>query len=140
MTMEYKKRANEAMERKRAGLPQAPAHAETMQLEVYHTLDTTGQGNLDNCLEESAAQSALVSQETAKNTIKDKSQMMIPQPSGNLAPRCNESFYPARHVLKMRAKSPDFGRSPSPTMKRINNEWLSGANMVRDAILQQHQK
>jgi len=57
--------------------------------------------------------------------------------SSAIPPRTEQSFLPARHILRLRASSPDYGRSPSPTSRKLQEEWLSGANMVKDAILQQ---
>jgi len=54
-----------------------------------------------------------------------------------IAPGSEQSWLPARQVLKCRASSPDYGRSPSPASRKLQEEWLSGANMLRDAILQQ---
>merc|ERR1712113_720180 len=79
-----------------------------------------------------------VSEETHRNgTIKERSQMIVVPELDGLAPGSEESFYPARHLLKLRAECSTFGRSPSPTNRKLNDEWMSTALLVRDHIARQ---
>lgn len=69
------------------------------------------------------------------DTIKNRSQMMVHQETGALKPGAIESFEPAKTVLRLRGRAPTYGRSPSPTQRRINEEWLTHANQMKEAIL-----
>eukprot|EP00933_Yihiella_yeosuensis_P006094 TRINITY_DN110746_c0_g1_i1.p1 TRINITY_DN110746_c0_g1~~TRINITY_DN110746_c0_g1_i1.p1 ORF type:complete len:566 (-),score=115.97 TRINITY_DN110746_c0_g1_i1:135-1811(-) len=46
------------------------------------------------------------------------------------------AMLPARMVLRLRASEADFDRPPSPSTRKLNEEWMKGANWVKDQVLQ----
>uniref|UniRef100_A0A7S1RW91 Uncharacterized protein n=1 Tax=Alexandrium catenella TaxID=2925 RepID=A0A7S1RW91_ALECA len=74
-----------------------------------------------------------------KSKKRDTSSMVmaVKQETSAIAPHSDQSWVPARHILKLRAGSPDYARSPSPFSRKLQDEWLSQSNMIKEAILQQ---
>jgi len=69
----------------------------------------------------------------AERKQKEKEAASRTSTAKTLEPRCPESFAPARHIFQARAASPD-----ERFTKLFQQEWLSGANLVKEAVLQAH--
>merc|ERR1712203_713789 len=127
--------ANEQQRREAIAKGEEPPPEIEPYLEGYSHLADEAYARYDAPPDEESAgaaeQLARVDQEVKEkvSTIKERSQMMVHQEVEGLKPGAPESYGPAMHVLRMRARSPEYGRSPSPTMRKINEEWLTHANI-----------